>query len=118
MSNSILIIEDEPDVLKLLNRILAPHGYEIVEALGGAAALATLHETSPAIILLDLAMPGINGLELLDAIQEMPHLANSKILVLTARNQMANDARKYNVEAIFIKPIRPVQLLNVIKDLL
>lgn len=118
MTKTILIIEDEPEVLTLLHRMLAPRGYEVLEALGGSVAMSMLQQTSPAIILLDLAMPGINGLELLAAIQEMPHLKESKVLVLTARTQLIEDARQYDIEAVLVKPVRPVQLINTIKALL
>lgn len=118
MSASILIIEDEPEVITLFTRILAPTGYQIIPALGGAKALELLQQVAPTIILLDLAMPGVDGLELLASIQAMPHLADTRIVVITARPQMAEAARRYAVDAIVFKPIRPNHLINTIKSLL
>ncbi len=118
MNKLVLIIEDEPEVLVLLHRILAPRGFEITEALGGAMALELLTQTSPDIILLDLAMPGIDGLALLASIQTMAHLQNSKVVVVTARPQLALEARNYDVAAILYKPIRPLQLVNLLETLI
>ncbi|MBN2471832.1 MAG: response regulator [Anaerolineae bacterium] len=118
MKPSILIIEDEPEVITLLTRVLSPAGYEVIPALGGEKALDLLQQAVPAIILLDLAMPGIDGLQLLASIQAMPHLNSAKIVVITARPQMAQDAQQYAVAAIFFKPIRPNHLVNTIKSLL
>ena len=118
MGASILIIEDEPDVITLLSRVLEPHGYQVIPALGGTNALQLLQQTTPSVILLDLAMPGVDGLELLEAIQTMPHLQSTKIVVVTARPQMAQDARSYDVEAIFFKPVRPTHLINTLRSLL
>ncbi|MFC1960484.1 response regulator [Chloroflexota bacterium] len=115
----VLIIEDEPDVLKMLSCVLRHQNVEITEALGGTQALVILENTTPDIILLDLAMPGINGLDILENIQQQPRLHNASIFVLTARPQMAQQVcQNYSVEKIFLKPIQPVALLQAIKPYL
>ncbi|NPV66149.1 MAG: response regulator [Anaerolineae bacterium] len=119
MSPAVLIIEDEPEVLTLLTRMLQREDCQIIPALGGENALQALQQYTPDIILLDLAMPGINGLDLLEAIQGMPHLSNTKVIVITARPMMVEEARQYNVVArIFLKPVRAIQLLHTVHELL
>lgn len=118
MSPAVLIIEDEPEVLTLLTRMFQRENCQIIPALGGENALQALQQHTPDIILLDLAMPGINGLDLLEAIQGMPHLSNAKVVVITARPMMAEEARQYNVARIFLKPVRAVQLLHTVHELL
>jgi len=114
----ILIIEDEPEVLTLLTRMLQREECQIIPALGGENALQALRQHTPDIILLDLAMPGINGLDLLEAIRDMPHLRDAKVVVITARPMMAEEARQYNVARIFLKPVRAVQLVHTLHEIL
>jgi CheY-like chemotaxis protein len=120
VSKSILIIEDEPEVLQLLTHILKPGQYDIAQALGGAQALAALQSTAPDLVILDLAMPGINGLDLLETIRQSPQLAHTKVVVVTARPTLAEKALEYKglVVQLFYKPVRPVQLLHAVRELL
>ncbi len=118
MNPAVLIIEDEPEVLTLLTRILEREKCEIIPALGGENALQALRQHTPDVIFLDLAMPGINGLELLEAIRDMPHLRDSRVVIITARPMMAEEARRYNVARIFLKPVRAVQILHTLHELL
>jgi CheY-like chemotaxis protein len=115
LSNSILVIEDEIDVLNLLTQILKTRQHHVIQALGGRQALDILARERPDLILLDLAMPGIDGLQILAAIREMAHLKDVRIVVVTARGQMARQASSYQVDDIFMKPVRPGQLLSAIE---
>ncbi|GAB4571701.1 MAG: response regulator [Anaerolineae bacterium] len=119
VSESILIIEDEPEVIQLLRVILEPRGFAVLDALGGEKALDILQQNTPAVILLDLAMPHVNGLDLLAAIETMPHLADTRIIVITARPQMAAQIEKNErIAAIFFKPVRPVQIIHFLESML
>src|SRR5260370_35981356 len=59
----ILVVDDDPMVASTIQRVLRPEGYDVDVALGGAAALDQVSERRPGLVLLDLMMPGIDGLE-------------------------------------------------------
>lgn len=116
---SILIIEDEPEVATLLRTILKQQPVHVLEAFNGHEAIAVMQRELPDMILLDLAMPGFNGLDVLQTMSETPSLCDIPVLVVTARPQMAKIARRYgNVSAVFFKPTRPSELLSPIIALL
>ncbi len=82
-SATILVIDDEPQLRRALRATLTSIGYTVVEAKSGEEALASLHESEPNVILLDLNMPGLGGLETCRAIRERSDLP---IIILSVRN--------------------------------
>jgi DNA-binding response OmpR family regulator len=84
----VLVVEDDPDLLALMDMILADAGYRVRTAPEGRAALARVAEEMPALILLDMRMPGMNGWEFARAFRER-HDRAAPIVVVTA----AEDAR-------------------------
>jgi two-component system KDP operon response regulator KdpE len=79
----ILIIDDEAQIRRTLRATLVPHGYEVDDVSGGEEALNVLRERKPDLVLLDLNMPGMSGLETCRAIREQSDVA---IIVLTVRD--------------------------------
>jgi two-component system KDP operon response regulator KdpE len=79
----ILIIDDEAQIRRTLRATLVPHGYEVDDVSGGEEALNALRERKPDLVLLDLNMPGMSGLETCRAIREQSDVA---IIVLTVRD--------------------------------
>jgi two-component system nitrogen regulation response regulator NtrX len=71
MTDTILIVDDEPAILNTLADVLSDEGYQVVTASGGAAALNLLQHESPAVVLLDIWMPGLDGLETLQRIKRL-----------------------------------------------
>jgi len=71
MSDTVLIVDDEPSIIQSLRGILADEGFEVMTADGGLKALDIIKETIPDIILLDIWMPGIDGIETLERIREL-----------------------------------------------
>ncbi len=67
--NKILLIDDEPDILRVLAMSLRADGYEVLTAENGEAGLAVFDAQAPDIVLLDIKMPGIGGIEVLQAIK-------------------------------------------------
>ena len=83
-SRRILVVDDEPQIRLILHRALARQGYEVLTAIDGATALETFHNWPPDLVVTDLSMPGMNGLELcrqLSAISDVP------IIVLTVKGE-------------------------------
>ncbi|HXZ25681.1 MAG TPA: response regulator, partial [Nitrospiria bacterium] len=71
MTDTILIVDDEPAILNTLSGVLSDEGYHVVTADGGAAALERLQRDAPVIVLLDIWMPGLDGLETLQRIKRI-----------------------------------------------
>jgi len=80
---TILVVDDEPQIRRVLRATLSAQGYVIVEAKTGEEAVDTLHEAKPDLILLDVNMPGMGGLE---ACREIRRRSSVPILMLTVRN--------------------------------
>ena len=90
MSERILVVDDEPQILRFLRATLSGHGYEVTTAPDGETALAELHGRLPALVLLDLGLPGIDGLEVCRRLRrdpERPEWRTLPIVILSARDQ-------------------------------
>lgn len=83
----VLAVDDHPDVLFVLERLLRRRGYEVRTANGGAEALAAVAEEPPDVVLLDVMMPGIHGLEVLRRLREEPRRRRLPVILVTARGQ-------------------------------
>ena len=80
----VLVVEDEKDIRELLIDDLLDSGYQVIEAENGAEALDQVYNDRPDIVLLDLMMPVMNGIEVLKALKSNPDTANLPVLLLTA----------------------------------
>jgi DNA-binding response OmpR family regulator len=88
MPNRILVVDDDPDILELLRELFAGAGWEVQTADTGRAGLRALYELKPDVVVLDVAMPELNGWETLERVREV---STVPVLMLTAR---ATDADK------------------------
>jgi len=82
-SKKILIVDDEPDVLLLLGERLAKAGYDVVKASGGQEAIDHAHSDAPQLIILDIAMPGMDGSEVANTLRADPKTKDIPIIFLT-----------------------------------
>ncbi|MGQ9682495.1 MAG: ATP-binding response regulator [Anaerolineae bacterium] len=91
-SSSLLVVDDDRGFVQLVNRLLqtAGTGHDVVWALNGEEALLRIRERRPDLILLDLAMPGMNGLELLDHLDSDASLRSIPVVIVTATDQAHN----------------------------
>ncbi|MCX6992044.1 MAG: response regulator transcription factor [Kiritimatiellaeota bacterium] len=83
----IVIVEDEEDILELLRYHLAREGYSVTTAANGEQALKIIAQKIPALALLDLMLPGLNGLELCRSLKKDPRTAAIPIMMVTAKNE-------------------------------
>jgi DNA-binding response OmpR family regulator len=90
---TILIADDDEDILALVQRALSETGYEVLLARDGATALATARERKPALALLDIAMPELDGYELTSALKNDPATKDTVVILFTARSE-ASDVEK------------------------
>jgi len=83
----IVIVEDEEDILELLRYHLTREGYSVTTATDGEQALKIISQKMPALVLLDLMLPGLNGLELCRSLKKEPRTAAIPIMMVTAKNE-------------------------------
>ena len=84
-AQTILVVEDEPDIRKLIQYNLVQDHFKVLEAEDGEQALKILKRDKPSLVILDLMLPGLSGLEICRALREHPETARLPILMLTAK---------------------------------
>jgi len=109
----ILVVDDEPNVRFLVCVILEGAGYEVVEARHGTVALARVQESQPDLVITDLMMPVMGGLELIDRLRSDPETAAIPILVLSANVNLRAGA----ADAALGKPFDPDALVASVQTL-
>ena len=85
VAQKILVVEDEPDIRKLVQYNLLQERYKVVEAEDGEQALKIVQRDKPNLVILDLMLPGLSGLEICKLLRERPDTAKLPILMLTAK---------------------------------
>jgi len=107
-----LIIEDDPDLSEIFSRALAAAGYEVEVLRDGADARARLDNTAPDLILLDMHLPHVSGVELLSQIQSDERLKKVPLVVTTADARLG-ELLNESVDFVLIKPISYAQLREI-----
>ncbi len=102
---TVLVIEDDPSAREMLRRTLEKDGWQVVEAQNGKVGLVKLDATVPALILLDLMMPEMDGFEFMDALRRRGDAERIPVIVITAKDLTEEDRRRLNggVERIIQK---------------
>src|SRR5512143_2448469 len=95
MAYKILIVDDDVETLNFLRVLLNREGYEVVEAHNGTQALGLAQTTIPNLIVLDIMMPDIDGLQVTRNLRSKPATANIPILIFTAKNQLEDKVAGY-----------------------
>ncbi len=116
MCLKILCVEDNPQNMRLVRKILQHAGYEVLEAMDGLSAIDMTESGQPALILMDVNLPDIDGLEATRRIKATPHLAHIPIVALTA-NAMYGDRERCldaGCDDYLSKPVNKAQLLEII----
>jgi CheY-like chemotaxis protein len=109
----ILVVDDEPDQRFLLRRILQRSGHEVSEANDGAAALRAVRESPPDLVVTDVMMPVMNGVELIRCLRDDPATAHIPIVAASGDTHLAGAA-----DAILSKPYESSRLLTLVETLL
>lgn len=117
---SILIIDDEEDIRELLSYNLKKEGYSVLTAENGEIGLGIMKDQHPDLIILDVMMPGMDGIEVCDAIRNTPGYEKTLICFLTARNEDYSQIAGLDAGAddYVAKPVRPKVLISRINALL
>jgi DNA-binding response OmpR family regulator len=120
MTHTILIADDEPNILVSLDYLLRREGYVVLLARDGPEALALARSAQPALILLDVMMPGLSGFDVCQALRAEPALRAIRILLLTAKGRDIDVAKGLGLGAdgYITKPFSTRDLVQRVRDLL
>ncbi len=116
----ILLVDDEPDILEILNYNLSSQGYNVYTARNGVEAVEKAKKKKPHLIILDVMMPEMDGIEACEIIRNTKGLEDTIITFLTARGEDYSQVAGFDAGAddYITKPIKPKVLLKKIKALL
>jgi DNA-binding response OmpR family regulator len=120
MSRTILTIEDQPDIRRLIRMTLEFKGFHVIEAGGGAEGLELARRQCPDLILLDVMMPGVDGLSVGRTLATDPVLSRIPVVMLSALGTPGDmDAGlKAGARAYLVKPFGPWELLALVDQLI
>lgn len=116
----ILLVDDDPDIVELLEYNLQREGFETASAYNGLEALEIAPVFKPDLVLLDVMMPKLDGIETATRLRKLPECKNTFILFLTARSEEYTEVAAFEVGAddYIVKPIKPRALISRLKALL
>lgn len=112
MSEAILVVDDDPSSLDIVRTYLESRGYTVVTAMDGQEALAKLEEVQPALILLDVMMPGMDGWEVARTVKNHKNFSAVRVIMLTARSDFTDKHQglRAGADDYIVKPIRLEEL--------
>ena len=115
----ILVVDDDPDIVEILRYNLSLGGYDVKSASNGKEAIKKAKIFLPEIILLDVMMPEMDGIETCTIIKEIPSLTNTRIIFLSARNEDYTQLSAFDAGAddYISKPVKPKILLKKIASI-
>lgn len=116
----ILVVDDEPHIRRMLEAVLGTRGYEVTTASDGTQGLEDLGDDPVDLVILDLMMPGANGLEILSRIRTDPKRAKTPVIILTAKGQDTDReaALAGGADDFLTKPFSPKKLIARIAEIL
>lgn len=119
-NHSILLVDDEPDILKMLSYNIEKEGYKVYCAEDGEKAVELTKLYSPSLVLMDVMMPKMDGIEACQIIRELPSIKQPLIAFLTSRSEDYSQIAGFSAggDDYITKPVRPRLLLSKIESLL
>jgi two-component system alkaline phosphatase synthesis response regulator PhoP len=120
LNQKILIVDDEPDILELVEYNLKKEGYQVFTASNGQEGIALAKRVHPDLIVLDIMMPKMDGIEACRLMRAIPEFKNTFMVFLTARSEEYSEIAGFNVGAddYIAKPIKPRALVSRINAIL
>jgi DNA-binding response OmpR family regulator len=112
MTAPILVVDDDPNSLDIVRTFLESRGYTVATASDGKEAIAKLDEVQPAVILLDVMMPGMDGWEVARLIKNHPSYSDVRVVMLTARSDFTDkhEGLRAGADDYIVKPIKLEEL--------
>lgn len=119
-TRKILVVEDEADTARIIQLGLEQGGYEVITVHNGTEALAVVATAQPDLILLDVEMPGMNGLQVLDHLKRDAATRHIPVVMLTAAADYPDMQRgwEHGTDLYLTKPINPIDLATYMRTLL
>jgi two-component system, chemotaxis family, chemotaxis protein CheY len=116
---TVLTVDDSPSIRQMVKVTLEPAGHNVIEAGDGVQGLAQAQSRRPDLVITDLNMPNMNGLELIRALRKLPQLTGLPIVFLTTESNDAvkQEAKSAGATGWITKPFKPEQLLAVVGKL-
>ncbi|MBN1369999.1 MAG: response regulator [Dehalococcoidaceae bacterium] len=111
----VLVVDDEQKIINLLRIKLRLHGYDVITTTSGAEAIEIIRTQQPDIVLLDILMPGVTGIEVLSAVRAFSQVP---VVALTAKPDTIPLALKHGANASLSKPFDPDQVVKMIGTIL
>jgi DNA-binding response OmpR family regulator len=120
MSARIVVADDDPDIRRLIVFTLRRRGYDVQEAGRGDTALDLVRAQKPDLVVLDVMMPGLTGLEVAEALKANAETATIPIIILSAKGQASevNAGMGAGAQAYMVKPFAPQELAAKVAELL
>ena len=109
---SVLVCDDEPNLRELIRVSLGP-GWTVHEAGDGEEALTLARSLEPDLVILDLMMPRLNGIDVLLRLKADPSLVRTRVLVVTAQPASEVEAREHGADGVIVKPFAPEDLAEL-----
>lgn len=119
MAGRVLLIEDEPNIAEAIRFVLSRDGWDVTTLADGAEAMAVVGRVRPDIVILDLMLPGLSGLEILEAIRRDPATVALPVLMLTAKG-LGRDreaAERAGVSRFMTKPFSNAEMVASVRAL-
>jgi two-component system response regulator ResD len=112
----VLVVDDDEMIRRLVRAVLEADEFEVAEARDGETALRLASETNPAVVVLDVMMPGLDGVEVC---RRLDH-DEVKVVILTARDDpvLEAEAKEAGADAFITKPFSPIELLDLVAELM
>ncbi|PIU84173.1 MAG: hypothetical protein COS68_00150 [Elusimicrobia bacterium CG06_land_8_20_14_3_00_38_11] len=120
MNKKILIVDDEPAILRILGDVLTDEGYNVIAATDGETGIEKAKEFNPVLIILDVMLPGINGFEVCKLLKENEQTKKISIIILTGISTLVEHKQKalqLGADDYITKPFDMSDLLNRVKTL-
>lgn len=118
MAHTALLVDDDQTTLIFLEQALQPTGVQPLLAADGVQAIELLQENTPAIMFLDMLLPKVSGMQVLDYVLNAPHLNNMFVVVISAQNSFPDSPQMNRADVYFVKPLRLKDLRDVTQQAL
>jgi DNA-binding response OmpR family regulator len=115
---AILVVEDDDALRNMLESLFLLEGFNVRGATDGTQALRLVNEHPPDLIVLDLMLPWVNGIEVLSTVRQHPHLSNVPVLVTTGTVTSALDLRSLGPVHVMHKPLDVEAIVPIVRKLL
>ncbi len=113
----VLIVDDDVEICDTFSDILTHVGHDVHVARSGTEAFRALRRVSPDVVLLDMNLPGISGVELLSYIRHIRRLAHARVIIITGHPELAQSAKAiWGADMSLTKPVSPRELLKAVEN--